>query len=178
MIRRRELLGAGIALLLSPAASLARAPRLTALPSGVGRALSASPFVYISPLHSNGQESTCHGEVWYAWLDGAVVINTRVGTWKDRSLRRGLDRARIWVGDYGTWKRVLGQNEAFRAGPSFVARASHTTDAELLDRLLESFDEKYPDEIGKWRDRMRSGIGDGSRVMIRYRSDSTDSSRT
>jgi hypothetical protein len=106
--------------------------------------------------------------VWYAWLDGAVVVNTAPKTWKARALKRGLDRARIWVGDYGTWKRALGRNEDFRKAPSFDAKATVTRNAALLDRLLAVFDEKYPDEIGEWRDKMRDGFFDGSRLLIRY----------
>jgi hypothetical protein len=132
------------------------------------RALEKSEFVYVSPLRSDGRESTCHGEVWYAWLDGAVVLNTAAGTWKARSLKRGLDRARIWVGNHGTWKRAPGRNGSFRKAPSFEAKAAFVKDDAVVDRLLAVFDEKYPDEIGEWRDRMRDGYFDGSRLMIRY----------
>jgi len=180
LIRRRELLGAALGLLLSPASAFAftGARRRLALASDLERSLATSPFVYVSPLRADGAESACHGEVWYGWLDGAVVITTRTTTWKARSLARGLDRARVWVGDYGRWKRALGRNEAFRAGPSFVASASTVEDARLLDRLLELYAGKYPDEIGKWRDRMRQGYADGSRILIRYRPESAGSSRT
>jgi len=41
-------------------------------------------------------------------------------------------------------------------------------DDALLDRLLAIYDRKYPGEIDKWRDRMRSGYADGSRILIRY----------
>ena len=180
MIRRRELLGAALGLLLSPASTFARAeaPRRLALAPDTESALATSPTVYISPLLSDGEESTCHGEVWYGWLDGAVVINTRTTTWKARSLERGLDRARVWVGDYGRWKRVLGRNEAFLAGPSFDARAEAVKDPRLLDRLLALYDDKYPDEIGRWRDPMRQGHADGSRILIRYRPEPAGSART
>jgi len=86
-------------------------------------------------------------------------VNTSRDRWKARSIRRGGDRARIWVGDFGRWKGALGKNEDFRQGPSFDAR----------DRLLAQYEKKYPAEIGKWRDRMRDGFSDGSRVLIRYR---------
>jgi hypothetical protein len=131
-------------------------------------ALEKSGFVYVSPLRSDGSESTCHGEVWFAFLDGAVVLNTTATTWKARAVARGLDRARIWVGDHGRWKTVMGRDEAFRAAPSFDARADVVKDAAVLDRLLAAFAEKYPDEIGSWRDKMRDGFHDGSRVLIRY----------
>ena len=180
MIRRRELLGAALGLLVSPASAFSRAgaPRRLALTPDTESALATSPTVYISPLRADGEESTCHGEVWYGWLDGAVVINTRATTWKARSLGRGLDRARVWVGDYGHWKRALGRNEAFRAGPSFDTRAEVVKDARLLDRLLALYDDKYPDEIGKWRDPMRQGYADGSRLLIRYRPEPASSART
>jgi hypothetical protein len=180
LIRRREVLAAGLGLLLAPATAWARGSRSVAVARApdAERALAGSPFVYVSPLRSDGSESTCHGEVWYGWLDGAVVITTGSSTWKARSLARGLDRARVWVGDYGRWKRVLGRNDAFRAGPSFVARASTAPDPRLLDRLLEVYDAKYPDEIGRWRDRMRQDHAEGSRVLIRYRPESAGSRRT
>ena len=158
---RRTFLGGSLAFLLSPAA-LARAAEL-------GQALEKSPYVYISPLVGGGKESTCHGEVWYGWIDGAVVINTGSGGWKARAIDRGLDTARIWVGDHGRWKKLAGRNQAFRQAPHFDAKgAMLPNDALLLERLLAQFERKYPDEIGRWRDKMRSGYLDGSRVLIRY----------
>ncbi len=196
LIHRRGLLGAGLGLLLFPTAIFAR-PRhpalATPLPTRPGqnrpfrrlalapeteRELAKSRYVYISPLGSDGAESRCHGEVWYGWIDGAVVIITKATTWKTRSLGRGLDRARIWVGDHGRWKRTMGRNHALRSAPSFTAKASITRDAKLLDRLLERFETKYPDEIGNWRDRMRDGFADGTRILIRYAPESAGSSRT
>ena len=157
---RRGFLCGSLALLVAPAA-LARAAELE-------QALETSGLVYVSPLRADGHESTCHGEVWFGWIDGAVVINTSKETWKARALERGLDRARIWVGDHGRWKRLLGSNQAFLQAPSFEARAERRKDDALLDRLLAIYEKKYPDEIGKWRDRMRNGHADGSRILIRY----------
>ncbi len=145
--------------------ALARAAAPDAL---LETALERSPYVYVSPLRVDGRESTCHGEVWFGWLGGAVVVITGSERWKARALGRGLDRARIWVGDHGTWKGMLGANEEFRKAPSFDARAAIARDAQLLDRLLATFDRKYPEEIGSWRDKMRQGFADGTRVLIRY----------
>lgn len=131
-------------------------------------ALRESPFVYVSPLRSNGEESACHAEVWYAWIDGAVVITVASDRWKARCIDRGLDRARIWVGDHGRWKGLLGPNEDFREAPVFDARAEKLWDADLLDRLLVEYDRKYPGSIDRWRDRMKSGNADRSRALIRY----------
>jgi hypothetical protein len=173
LIDRRTFLGASAALLALPLARLASARDLAgppglALADDLERALEKSEFVYVSPLRADGSESTCHGEVWYAWLDGAVVLNTKGDTWKARALARGLERARVWVGDHGRWKGRLGKNEAFRGAPSFDARVERSRDAALLARLLEAYDVKYPDEIGRWRDPMRDGFASGERLLLRY----------
>jgi hypothetical protein len=169
LIDRRSFIGASLGFLLWPFAGAAREEKSSPLSPAALRALSESPYVYVSPLRSDGEESRCHGEVWFGWIDGAVVVNTGADRWKARSVRGGLDRARIWVGDFGRWKGPLGKNEDFRRGPSFDARAEFVEDVRVLDRLLAQYDEKYPAEIGEWRDRMRNGFSDGSRVLIRYR---------
>jgi len=166
LIDRRAFLGGALAFLASPA--WARSGRRLALAPGLESALEESPYVYVCPLLGDGRESTCHGEVWYAWLDGAAVVITASDRWKARALARGLDRARLWVGDHGRWKQIVGRNDDFRAAPSFDARASAVRDDALLDRVLAAFEVKYPAEIGRWRDRMRQGYRDGSRVLIRY----------
>ena len=131
--RRRG--GAGIGHLIDRrtfllgSAAAALAPRLAAraaAPSDLDRALESSGLVYVSPLLADGRESRCHAEVWFAWLDGAVVIVTARDRWKALAVARGLDRARLWVGDRGTWKRVLGHSDEFRAAPSFEATAPVT----------------------------------------------------
>jgi len=133
-----------------------------------GALLEKSGFVYVSPLLADGRESACHGEVWYGWLDGAVVVITAAKTWKGRALDGGLDGARVWVGDHGRWKKMVGRNEEFRKAPHFDAKAVAVRDDGLLERLLALYEEKYPEEIGRWRDKMRAGYRDGSRLLIRY----------
>ena len=172
MIDRRRFLGASAlataSVALWPLRAFAHHQYLAALSQETRSALDQSDLVYVSPLRSNGEESSCHGEVWYGWLDGAAVVITSAQTWKVRALERGLDGARIWVGDHGRWKRMLGRNEEFRKAPHFDAVASSVRDDALLDRLLALYEQKYPDEIGSWRDKMRSGYSDGSRRLIRY----------
>jgi hypothetical protein len=106
--------------------------------------------------------------VWFGWLGGAAVVITATTTWKARSLARGLTQARVWVGDHGRWKQMLGRDEGFRAAPSCLTRAEQSKDAKLLNELLALYDVKYPKEIASWRDKMRAGFADGSRVLIRY----------
>jgi hypothetical protein len=173
-IQRRTFLGAALLLWAWPRELLAAAAQSSlSEPEGplsepVLQALRDSEFVYVSPLSRKGEESTCHAEVWYGWLDGSVVLITSKQSWKARSVERGLDKARIWVGSYGRWKRFLGRNEEFRKGPSFDALARTSRDPALLERLLSIYDQKYPDEIDRWRERFRSGLASGERVLIRY----------
>lgn len=151
-------------------------PRIARAASGTGALapalrdrLASSPYVYVSPLRSDGRESTCHAELWFGWLDDAAVVIVSHDGWKARAVARGLDRARIWVGDHGRWKTWYGgTNEDFRQSPHFEARAERSRDAKLLDRLLGLYETKYPEEIADWRDRMRGGFADGSRVLLRY----------
>jgi len=165
--RRRFLRGL---LGLAALALLPRSRRAAAgEPSPQARAaLEASGFVYVSPLRADGAESTCHGEVWFGWIDGAVVLITGSGTWKARALERGLERARIWVGDHGRWKQWIGRNEAFRSAPSFEAQVSRSRDPELLERLMSTYTRKYPAEFPSWEERMRRGFASGERVLLRY----------
>ena len=167
MIARREFLGACAGLALWPVLrGASQASAADALPAAL---LESSPFVYISPLRADGRESTCHSEVWFGWLDGAVVINTAPTTWKSRALAAGRDRARIWVGDHGRVKQMIGTSEAFRSAPHFDARVeSVVKDEKLLERLLVLYAKKYPREIANWRDKMREGYKSGDRLLLRY----------
>lgn len=134
--------------------------------------LEQSPFVYISPLLRDGQESSCHAELWYAWIDDSIVVTVARDRWKATALARGLNGARIWVGDHGRWKRMLGgHNDDFLEAPNFFAKAEQVGDPEMIERLLTVYSKKYPGEIAKWRDLMRTGNANGSRIMIRYQPD-------
>jgi hypothetical protein len=165
-ITRREVLKAGVAL-----GGLALLPTSSAHAEGdslspdTRRALEESPLVYISPLHPDGKESSCHGEVWYCVDEGGVLIGTNKDRWKSRALRSGRDEARIWVGDFGPVKQFP---SGFRSGPSFKAKAERVKDDAAFARLLAAYGKKYPDGWGKWRPRFQQGWADGSRVLIRY----------
>ncbi|MDD9828111.1 MAG: hypothetical protein OXU92_07015 [Deltaproteobacteria bacterium] len=155
---------------LALAAGLAAGPlwplRGSALSADTERLLRESGFTYISPLRSNGSESACHGEVWFGWLRGSVVISANSDTWKVRAIARGLDRARIWVGDHGRWR--AGRNERFRSAPSFDARAVLSKDESLLDELMQLYTGKYPGAFSRWEKRMRDGFVSGARGLVRY----------
>jgi len=165
-ITRRALMRAGAGVVVALAWPAWRS-RADSLPPDLTGLLDKSLFVYVSPLKRDGAESRCHGEVWFGWLDGGVVLITAKTSWKARSLESGLALARVWVGDHGRVGGILG-GEAFRKAPSFEARARLEKDAAVLDRLMALYRTKYPDEIEKWEPRMRSGFASGERVLIRY----------
>jgi hypothetical protein len=131
-------------------------------------AIDKSKLIYITPLKSGGKESACHAEVWF-FADGAdLLVVTKPELWRSQAIKRGLDRARIWVGDHGVWKSSDG---AFRKSPSFLARAEHiSSDAGAVDRTLKAMSAKYADEgWSTYGPRFKKGLADGSRVLLRYR---------
>jgi hypothetical protein len=131
-------------------------------------AIETSKLIYITPVKSDGKESACHAEVWF-YADGAdLLVVTKQELWRSQAIERGLDRARIWVGDHGVWKS---SNSAFRKAPSFLAQAEHiSSDAEAVGRTLKAMGTKYAGEgWGTYGPRFKTGLADGSRVLLRYR---------
>ena len=168
-LRRRDLLRGALAL-----GAFALLPRVSAgdshtaayrLPEATRRELGASALVYVSPLHSDGRESRCHGEVWFSFDDGAVLIATAHDGWKARAVATGRDTARVWVGDLG---RGSSAQSKLADAPTFRARAHIDTDPAAFERLLRDFGRKYPDEWDKWEPRFRKGYEERTRIAIRY----------
>lgn len=126
-------------------------------------AAAKSPLIYISPLGTDGSESRCHAEVWFVPDGNDLLVVTSPERWRAACISKGLDRARIWVGDFGVWKE-----SSFRQGPSYVAQASLDTNRGVHARALETFGKKYPDEWDKWGPRFEKGLASGDRVLIRY----------
>ena len=132
--------------------------------------LETSRLVYLTPIKSNGEESRCKAEIWFSHHDGDVFVVTPPATWRAEAVRRGLARARLWVGEFGVWTQSGG---AFRKAPEFMATASIESDAQAQALVLSMMGEKYAESgWGRWGQRFKDGLADGSRVMIRYRLDS------
>ena len=162
-LSRREFLGASaglIAALALPARVFAESSEDASL-----RAATESPLIYISPIKSTGLESRCHAEVWFV-VDGRdLLVVTSPERWRAACIRKGLDQARVWVGDFGPWKKAEG---AYRKAPNYLARASIDSQAAAHATALESFGKKYSDEWGKWGPRFRKGLASRERVLVRY----------
>jgi len=128
-------------------------------------AAAKSPLIYVSPLKRDGSESRCHAEVWFVRDGGDLLVVSEATCWRAVAISHGLDRARIWVGDFGVWKRAP---DAFRKAPTFVAHGALEGDAKARARALAAYSAKYPDEWGKWGPRFEKGLASGDRVLIRY----------
>jgi hypothetical protein len=131
-------------------------------------AIETSKLIYISPIKSDGSESACHAEVWF-FKDGAdLLVVTKQELWRSQAVKQGLDRARIWVGDFGVWKRSHG---AFRKAPSFLAQVDHITeDSAAVERTLKAMSVKYADEgWSTYGPLFKDGLATAKRVLLRYR---------
>ena len=95
-----------------------------------GRAVQAIEFdfssqlIYLSPQTSQGQNSRCQAEIWFAEVDGELFVVTASDAWRARAIRQGLPMARIWVGDVGRWQASGG---AYLRLPQLMTRAGWKT---------------------------------------------------
>ena len=160
--------GAAAVTLFVPHRSTAQpdASKAARLSAAARSAASKSPLIYVSPLTRDGSESRCHGEVWFAMDGDDLLVVTEPKRWRAAAIAKGLDQARIWVGDYGVWKSAEGH---YRKAPSFIAIASLVSDGGAQARALAEFGKKYSDEWAKWGPRFEKGLASGKRVMILYR---------
>ena len=157
MITRRTLLGTAVAAAVVAPFARGNEPLQTAM--------AESRLIYLTPLQSSGAESRCQAEIWYAVHEGAMFVVTRTDAWRSEAIRRGLDRARIWVGDVGNWRRADGR---YRKLPVVEATASVEMDAAGREQVLAAMGVKYADEWPTWGPRFRNALADGSRVMLKY----------
>ena len=165
MLTRRRLLG--VAGSLAAAGFVPRGVRaLEELPEASRAALVESDLVYLTPIKSNGEESSCHAEVWFAFDGTDLFLCTSSQAWRARALADGLNSARLWVGEFGTWTSSAGK---FREGPELMATGAVESDPAGIEHALDLLGAKYRVQWANWGPRFRKGIADGSRVMLRYR---------
>ncbi len=131
------------------------------------QATTESSTIYISPLRSDGTESKCHAEIWFVPHDGDLLVVTPSDAWRSRAVKKGLDKARIWVGTFGNWKRSGGK---YKSAPTFLAKASIVPQGDVaIAKCLANMGEKYATTGWEtYGTPFRKGTKDGSRVVIRY----------
>ncbi|NJN51551.1 MAG: hypothetical protein HC809_07000 [Gammaproteobacteria bacterium] len=152
----------------SALAALAIAPRSARAEtmSAARDALTTSDVVYLTPLKSNGEESACKAEIWFVPDGDSIYLVTAATAWRARAIGQGLTRARVWVGEFGTWTDA---KDAFRAAPMLETVGNAVSDQDAQARVLDLMGEKYRASWLMWGPRFRNGLADGSRVMLQYR---------
>jgi len=161
--RRRILEGAALGVALFVAVPMRRA-----LADGdpLTKALDKSDVLYLTPIKSNGQESKCHAEVWFAHVNGAIYVCSEAKTWRARAVQKGLTKARVWVGEYGPWQKA---NGAFKKAPTVDVTASLVTAADQQAPVLDVMGDKYKMSWLRWGPEFKDGLKSGKRVLIEYR---------
>lgn len=165
LLTRREVLVAGAAAALLPGSLRAEAG---ALSPAARAALGTSPLVYVSTLKRDGSESRCHAEVWFVGDGGDALVVTSAQAWRAQAIGKGLNRARLWVGDFGAWSGRP-DDKRYLEGATFLAEATLEKTPATHDHALTLFGSKYTKEWGSWGPRFKNGLADGTRVLIRYR---------
>jgi hypothetical protein len=123
------------------------------LTSETEAALRTSPYAYIATQRKDGTFGT-PAEIWFMYRDGAVWVASPPATWRAKRIHAGRPAARIAVGR--------------RDGPSFRAIGSIVKDPAMYTALCDAYAEKYKDGWARWAERFRTGLADGSRVLIKY----------
>ncbi len=164
-LSRRSLVAKGAAAI----AWLPMAPALGAQATGSGTqaALAAgadSDLIYITALNEQGATGRCQAEVWFVAADDEFWVVTAGDSWRARKAAKNA-RVKIWVGDVGQWQAADG---AYRSLPALTARSALVTAADVHERALTLFADKYPMSWMVWGPRFKNGLADGSRVLIRY----------
>jgi hypothetical protein len=123
------------------------------LPKELQDALASSTFVYISSTRKDGSLSR-PAEIWFLWHDGSVYVASAPTSWRARRIRWGRPAAKIWIGKPD--------------GPSFTATGAIVNEPEIHPILFETYARKYGSRWQSWEQDFRTGLGNGSRVLIRY----------
>ena len=139
-------------------------PALGLLPL-VAKAAKESELIYLSPVKSDGNLSSCQAEIWFIGDGEDFYVVTANDAWRAEAIGRGLTQAKVWVGDVGQWKSSRGK---YKELPSVMTTASVVNDPVEHARLLTAMGDKYAREWGTWGPRFKRGLADGSRVMLRY----------
>ncbi len=164
MITRRTLLKLSVSaplLTVVPTSVLAK----SGAESGIKSAMRDSALIYLTPIQSNGDESSCQAEVWFVHDGVDMYVCTSSKSWRAQAPTVGLNRARIWVGDLGSWKKTKGK---YKELPHAEAEATVVNDDAITQKALQLFGDKYPVQWIVYESRFRNGLADGSRVMLRY----------
>ncbi len=163
MITRRNLIITGCSALVT--GILPRGSTAAQRPT-LQQSINSSDLIYITPIRTDGQESSCQAEVWFVPDGTDLYIVTAADAWRAKAVSKGLNRARVWIGDLGQWR---GGNGKYKTLPQTESSATEITSPDRKEKTLDGFGKKYPVSWIVYESRFRNGLADGSRVMLRYR---------
>ena len=129
------------------------APAAAGLAPDVDHALRDSKYVYIQSQRKSGEMGK-PAEIWFYYDGEAVYVGTRPSSWRVRRIKAGRTKARIAVGK--------------QDGPSFTATGELRHDADLEQKLMAAYAQKYGDDWKRFADSFRDGFKTGDRVLVRY----------
>jgi len=133
--------------------ALASASARAALAPAIQAELAHSKYVYIATTRKDGSLGEA-AEIWFLYRNGAVYVASPPTTWRVRRIKAGRPQAKIAVGKPD--------------GPSFMATGAVVNEPEIYPVLFETYAKKYPGGWPKFEKKFRSGLKDGSRVLIKY----------
>lgn len=162
MLKRRRLMQAAVA---GAGLSLLPFVKAAAVPEKLQSQLQKSDLIYLTPIQSNGMESSCQAEIWYVWDGSDIYVCTDTRAWRVRAVAKGLDQTRIWVGDIGNWKRANGK---YKSLPKIETMSSIVSDTSVHANALEMFGKKYPIGWIRYGSEFTEGLADGSRTLLKY----------
>ena len=161
MLNRRELVQFSLM-----AMGLAGLPKAfsAAYSEEIGTQLQSSDLIYLTPIKTNGKESSCQSEIWYVWDGLDIYVCTKSKSWRARASTLGLEHTRIWIGDLGIWTKA-----DYKKLPRISAVSSIISDPMTHHKALEMFGSKYPLGWLRWGSVFKKELANGERSLIRYR---------
>ncbi len=133
--------------------ALHSAPSRAQLAPALQAELAQSTYVYIATARKNGSLGKA-AEIWFMYRNGAVYVASPPTAWRVRRIKAGRPQAKITVGKPD--------------GQSFMATGAVVNEPETYPILFETYAKKYPDGWPRFEEKVRSGLKDGSRVLIKY----------
>lgn len=117
------------------------------------KGLEESTYVYIASKRKDGSLSK-PAEIWFLWHEDALYVGTPPTSWRVKRIEAGRADAKIWVGKPD--------------GPAFEATGEIVKDAAIETVMMETFAKKYGSHWESYEERFRTGLADGSRVVVKY----------
>ena len=109
--------------------------------------------MYIASTRKDGKLGK-PAEIWFLYHNGAVYVASPPTAWRVRRIKAGRTQAKIAGGKPD--------------GPSFTATGAVVNEPDVQPIMFEAYAKKYPDGWKSFEDKVRNGLKDGSRVLIKY----------